>query len=632
MRLPAAPRAHRSIATRLRWSYLISSALPLVVVGALLLYLNLDAQQRSIYNEQRSTAVRAGRDISRYLSDLRQELESYTLRVRPTVPTAQLTEAAQNLQARVFPDLLALSVIGGDSQEMLRVTRLQAVDQSTLRSYTDDPAIQGALHFGKIEYAPITVNSDGKLSFRLTLPIRNDAGAIIGALRAEISGDPIVRELATVATETTSSAYVLNQADNTVLTDGGVTGRMAAPQLGRLISSPDSAAEYIGADSQAVVGALAPITVGPRHEQTGWLVVAERPASGAFANIRRSALLLAGLVAIVGMFVLIWALQQARRFLAPIEALRDGAAALGAGRLDHRITQIADDELGDVARAFNQMAGHLQQSLAEIAQQNERLRRGLALARDIQIGLLPDRPPWGTDTVSVYARSIPAYEVGGDFYTYLALSEGRAAIAIGDISGKGIGAALLMALTASAVESQGRQLEHPAQVLSALNQLLAPRLKANHMNAALLFAVFDPREATLRVANAGMIAPVLISHSGNRFIDVGGLPLGAFSGALYNEVEINLEPGDTLLLVSDGVVEAHDEAGELFGFEQLERTVAGAAPGDVRALVELVLVRVQEHMGTADQHDDITIVGIRPHLLSVPEHVEQEQAIDYAVI
>jgi serine phosphatase RsbU (regulator of sigma subunit) len=205
-------------------------------------------------------------------------------------------------------------------------------------------------------------------------------------------------------------------------------------------------------------------------------------------------------------------------------------------------------------------------------------------------------------------------------------------VAIGDISGKGVGAALLMALTSSAVESQGRQLEHPAQVLAALNQLLAPRLQANHMNAALQFVVLDPERATLRVANAGMIAPVLISKLGNRFLDVGGLPLGAFSGAQYFEAEVALEADDTLLLVSDGVVEAHNEEGELFGFERLEQVIADIPSRDLRVLVDMVLARVQEHIGEAEQHDDITIVAVRPQIWANRAMTHEEQAIDYAAV
>jgi len=232
----------------------------------------------------------------------------------------------------------------------------------------------------------------------------------------------------------------------------------------------------------------------------------------------------------------------------------------------------------------------------------------------------------------VYARSIPAYEVGGDFYSYLAMSEGRAAIAIGDISGKGVGAALLMALTSSAVESQGRQIEHPAAVLTALNNLLAPRLRANHMNAALLFVVIDPRARTLRVANAGMISPMLVTPRGSQIIEIGGLPIGSFVGAIYREEVIPYQPGDSLLLVSDGVVEAHDSNNELFGFERLEETIAQAQPGDVRGLVELVLEQVQKHMGDMEQHDDITIVAVRPAVVSDIALLDEEQAITYATL
>jgi serine phosphatase RsbU (regulator of sigma subunit) len=603
-----------------------------MIVGALLLSLNLDAQQRSVYNEQRAAAQRVARDIGRYISEIRAALDSYSLQVRTNIPRSRLIVLAQNVQTQNFPSLIRLSVIQRDGQELLRVERLQSISEADLQNLSADPDVDGALRFGQISYSTIRPNPDGKLSFLLTLPIRNDAGAVSGALRAEIAADPITEELRSIQAQSEGYAYLVNRGDNTILSNQGEAGMLAPAPLVRLLAERRETAEYIGTRNQNVVGALVPVVVSERTEQTGWLVVAEQPASAAFINVRRSALLLTGLIAVVGLMALIWALMQARHFLAPIDALRGGAAALGAGRLDHRITNISQDELGDVARAFNTMATHLQESLAEIAKQNDRLRRGLTLARDIQIGLLPDRPPWSNDTIAVFARSIPAYEVGGDFYTYLALSEGRVAIAIGDISGKGVGAALLMALTSSAVESQGRELEHPAQVLEALNQLLAPRLKANHMNAALLFAVFDPQQATLRVANAGMIAPVLISHRGNQFLDVGGLPVGALLGARYQEVEVQLDPHDTLLLLSDGVVEAHNLESELFGFDRLESTIASVSPGDVRALVELILAEVYEHMGGAEQHDDITIVAVQPQLAAVTRQTDQEQAIDYATL
>ncbi len=109
-----------------------------------------------------------------------------------------------------------------------------------------------------------------------------------------------------------------------------------------------------------------------------------------------------------------------------------------------------------------------------------------------------------------------------------------------------------------------------------------------------------------------MIAPVLITPEGSRFIEVGGLPLGAYAGAVYQEHVVRLSPGDALLFVSDGVVEAHNTEGELFGFERLEATVLEAPISDLRVLVDLVIERVQDFMGSAEQHDDITMVAVRP--------------------
>jgi serine phosphatase RsbU (regulator of sigma subunit) len=628
----AAPNARASIARRLRWSYLISSTLPLLVVGALLININMVAQQRSVYSDQRALAARTSRDITRYLDGLRDQLVRYALLVRPATPLDQLVEAAQDMQARTYPHLIDLAVLDGAGRERLRVNRLQATPAAQLRDRGGEENVQRALA-GQSTYSAISADK----TFIATLPLRNDAGQIIGALRAEISAEPIAQELRLSTANSSSYAYLVAHDSGAILLDDGAPGFVAPRTLAYLLATESGTAEYSGARNQDVIGALDAVRVGENDEPTGWAVVVEQPAAIAFASVWRSVLILTLLVILVGGLALLWAFRQAQRFLRPLAALRAGAAALGAGHLEHRIAPLDNDELGDLAQTFNQMAAHLQESLAEIERRNERLRHGLALARDIQIGLLPSRPPWSDEAIAVYARSIPAYEVGGDFYTYLALSEGRAAIAIGDISGKGVGAALLMALTASAVESHGRELEHPAEVLTALNQALTPRLKANHMNAALLFAVIDPQRRMLRVANAGMIAPILVAASPARraatFIEVGGLPLGAFAAARYEEAAVALHPGDSLLLVSDGVVEAHNAQGELFGFDRLEATIAAAARDRaVRPLVESVLERVQAFMGETEQHDDMTIVAVQPAIAQEPGTLDEEQTIRYATV
>ena len=598
-----------------------------------MIYISMTAQQGSVYSDQKALATRLSRDVSRYVDSLLDQLDRFALFVRPSTSPDQVLTSAQNLQARSFPNLNDLAVINGDGKERLRIYKNQAVAANKLRDLSSDPSVQLALRTGKSTYSAIAPNQDGTPSFIATLPLPNDAGAIVGALRAEISAAPIVQELRLLSSNSDSYAYLIDARSGKVLLDDGMPGFAAPRQLDRLLNSSSGTAEYSGARDQDVIGAVSPVTIGTRGGASGWSVVVEQRAAIAFSSVRGSVVVLTALLILVGLLALLWAFWQARYFLRPMKALREGAAALGAGHLEHRIEPLGDDELGELAQTFNQMAAHLQESLAQIEHQNERLRHGLALARDIQVGLLPNKAPWSNEVIAVYARSIPAYEVGGDFYTYLALAGGRAAVAIGDISGKGIGAALLMALTSSAVETQGRQIEHPAQVLTALDRLLAPRLRANHMNAALLFAVIDPHNRTLRVANAGMIAPVLVTSKGSYFVDAHGLPLGSFPGVTYQDVSITLNPGDSLLLLSDGVVEAHNAKGELFGFERLEATVDEAEPaGDVRALVELVLDRVQAFAGQTEQHDDITMVAVRPAIAVKEATIDEEQAVGYATV
>ncbi len=143
-------------------------------------------------------------------------------------------------------------------------------------------------------------------------------------------------------------------------------------QLNLLLDSATDTATYVGARDQNVLGAVFPVASAAGGDTPDWAVVVEQPATIAFASVQRSVLLLTLLVIVAGMLALFWAFRQARRFLQPLSALREGAGALGSGHLDHRIAALGDDEMGDLARTFNQMAEHLQDSLAEIERRNER--------------------------------------------------------------------------------------------------------------------------------------------------------------------------------------------------------------------------------------------------------------------
>lgn len=625
---------NRSISTQLRWSYLISSTLPLLLVGMLLIMLSFRAQQRAVYDEQISLATQASNNIAAYITGLEPQILSFGRRVLSNdtddIPPERLQQTVQELFRTNWPDVHDLTVVNTDGQVLTHFSR-DLILPGEMRDPNRDPLVQAALQQGRGGWSDITYTMDERAVFTIVLPLRTqqpspiDQAGVSGAVRATVSAAPVQRFLRPVTDESQLVTYLINGQHEVMLSDSRREWQPPAG-LDALFSTENASVLYRGGNDQQVIGARA------RVFPSNWWVIVEQPSSEAFATLRRSVVLLATLVAVVGVLALALGLFQAQKILRPLRALGAGAEAFGAGQLNHRIDVHRRDEMGQLAHTFNQMAAQLSLSLSEIERQNEHLRHGLMLARDIQMGLLPATPPWNQQALAVEARSIPAYEVGGDFYTYLALPNDRAAVAVGDISGKGIAAALLMALTSSAVESQARHITRPAEVFQMLNRLLSPRLRSNRMNAALVYAVFDLQAHTMTVANAGMIAPLLIcgktcatdqtdktrnSVSVCEFVEIGGFPIGSMPDAAYQEVTITLQSGDTVLFVSDGVVEAMNASGEMFGFERLEALMTTIQEGyDTSLLVSLILQQVQEFIGPAEQHDDITVVAVRPTLLS----------------
>ena len=259
--------------------------------------------------------------------------------------------------------------------------------------------------------------------------------------------------------------------------------------------------------------------------------------------------------------------------------------------------------------------GALQRVAHQLKEQNQELLSSLELARDIQVGLLPNTVPWDRQRLNIESYSVPAFDVGGDFYTYAALDSHRMLIAIGDISGKGVSAALIMSLTLSLLEERMRQISDPGTLMTTLNRQLTPRLQHNRMNAALLCMVIDLEQHTVAVANAGMIMPMMLRNGTVQSIDVGGLPIGSIDNLSYHTSEYRFDPGDLIVLMSDGIVEAHNMDRELFGFARLAQTLQQSGVMITpEYLITTLIARVQQFMGQAKQHDDITIVALQPNM------------------
>lgn len=244
-------------------------------------------------------------------------------------------------------------------------------------------------------------------------------------------------------------------------------------------------------------------------------------------------------------------------------------------------------------------------------EQRTRYEHEMEIARRTQMSLLPTIAP-NAPPFEIAGYSLPAKNVGGDFFEYYPLAGDKLGVVVGDVSGKGMDAALMMAATMGMLDTMLQQAGAPARWLAQVNEVLAQRRKRTRLNAACCLAIFDPYASTMTVVNAGLVAPIMLSAGQCDFLDIGGLPMGMLAGVSYTEHTIGFGPGACFVFCSDGIVEAMNERNEMYGFERLLARL-GQAPRAVNAqdMIEWVMEDVRAFMGNVEQHDDITLVVVR---------------------
>ncbi len=247
---------------------------------------------------------------------------------------------------------------------------------------------------------------------------------------------------------------------------------------------------------------------------------------------------------------------------------------------------------------------------SELSLMRQSIEQELRVARSIQQAFLPKEVPQleGWQIAPFYQ---PAREVGGDFYDFHLLSEGRLGLVVGDATGKGVPAALVMSTTCGMLRAVAQALDSsPGEMLQRVNEALVPSIPAN-MFVTCFYAILDPKSASLSYANAGHDLPYLRRRGGNcEELRARGMPLGLMPGMSYEEKEIVLDAGDSALLYTDGLVEAHDPQREMFGFPRLRALIA--EHGKERALEEALLEELYSFVGEGwEQEDDITLLTLR---------------------
>jgi serine phosphatase RsbU (regulator of sigma subunit) len=306
---------------------------------------------------------------------------------------------------------------------------------------------------------------------------------------------------------------------------------------------------------------------------------------------------------------LVSAVRTGRAIGTAVSLLRAGTVRLRSGDLAHRIPVQGRDELAELGEAFNDMAHGLEEGRRH-ALERERLEGELALARQIQQRLLPQSAPH-LPGYALAGLSVPARHVGGDYYDFICLPQNRLLFIMADVSGKGAPAALLMSSVRAALHSMPTGRERPAEIAARLNAFVLASTSLSEF-VTLFLGLLDCRTGDLLYVNAGHEPPYLIHPDGSvERLALGGLLLGAFAHATYEDAAARLAPGDTLFLYTDGLSEAINPTGEMFGEDNIGQVLQAAPGEEPRAFLDRVLETVQGFAGSAEPSDDITLVAVR---------------------
>jgi len=363
---------------------------------------------------------------------------------------------------------------------------------------------------------------------------------------------------------------------------------------------------------------------------------AEASSSKEAEIVRIILTVLAIVFAVIVLAALLIGIRLTRTITRSVANLYDATQHINRGDFRHRIDVKERDQLATLQVAFNSMTESLEKLIAE-QKEKERLQSELEIAQEVQAQLFP-KAASGTSTLELWGVCRPARIVSGDYYDFLPYGSEQMGIALGDISGKGISAALLMATIHSAVRayeqeqlisvsaarssaqstrsgSVGLAISHvppqsPSQVLWLLNRQLY-RTTQPEKYATLFLGFYDGHARHLTYSNAGHLPPLILAPNGSvRRLDIGGTVVGLFESVDYQESTVELHPGDIFIAFSDGIIEPENEFGE-FGEERLIETIEAHRNQPLDRITDAVIAAVQDWIGSAEQPDDITLVLAR---------------------
>lgn len=497
----------------------------------------------------------------------------------------------------VDPEALRRTVAAGAKL----IADLAALEEQRAKAASEAARSRQARELARRVLAHVPRGMGAELKLRLDrevdVPIVVDQdGAPLGTLRAQVSAERVLGDvLAHTRRDRSEIPFALDAQGRLHAADGD---RPVLQQLGLapdMPSAPHAKGDYI---------------VATRHDPaTGLTLGIARPVGAGLEQIRRTAArnLAAGL-GLVGL-AMIGILPLSRRLSRDLAHLAEGAERLGRGELDTRVEVRSRDEVGRLAATFNHMADELRTHQQRVIEQ-ERLRKELELCRRIQDEMLP-RGALRVPFAEAKGVSVPAREVGGDFFNCFALNETETALLVGDVSGKGVPAALMMANVQATLRARLPLERDLARLAAELDGEIDAATELTTY-VTLFLGIVDGRAGRLRYVNAGHNPPFLLRADGRvEALPATGRPLGLLPGGGYEEHSVELRAADSLFLYTDGLIESENPAGEPFGMRRLEELLRrGRQEG-----LEEVLARVDEAVRAfrdgVEAVDDATMLVLR---------------------
>lgn len=617
----------RSIASRLSLGVLAGSALVLAVAcGALFQRVRQQTLQQS-HSEAAALANEAGNRIEQRLARVADTTQTLAAVVAPRPAEAEVLLRRALARNEDLSGLAA--VFTPDDTPSLASPFLSRQDDGTLvqRDMRKDPTrywetnwfLAGLACTQGCWQRHFYSKSRKRELVDYAVAITRD-GHPIGLINADVSLDWLNGILKALAKPAGAYAFVLDDSGAYLAHDDpAMVGQRGAPSLLQALAQHEAShvrltvAQHPQAEGQPVWIYFTPI------EGTRWRFGLAMPEDSIYVGVRQAfAYTMAlGLLALVALAMI--TLAVVRRTLAPLGTLASHAEQVARGALAFELPPARrPDEVGRLTQAFDHMRTELALHIAELtrnAREQQRLASELDIAQQIQTALLPGQHYLDAhcESFELHALLRPARAVGGDLYSYFMLDERRFCVMVGDVSDKGIPAALFMARTITLAKALAPRAGSPRQLLSMLNRELC-RNNESCMFVSLWCGMLDTYTGELVMASAGHEPPALCDAEGARLLELEtGAALGLDEEAGYPSHTLRLQPGQTLLMYTDGITEATDTRQDMFGTQRMLDCLARLPTRTASGLADGLLAEVDRFAADAGQADDITVLALSWH-------------------